>query len=396
MRRAGSLCISLVVLLLGAGCGGDGEVVKIGVIAPLTGPLESLGHGIRTSVELAVEQANDTGGVGGRRIEVVALDDASDRRKGAEAARAIVTDPRVVAVVGNYNSGVARAVQPILHRVRIAMISPGNTDTALTRGEDWQRVPRRPYDNYFRVVGTDRDQGRFAAGYAYGELDRTRAVVIHDGKLVQRGVSEIFASSFEDLGGTVAATIEIAPELDDYSAAVRSAAEHDPDIVWVGSEFPTAGVVAKDMYTLGLAPPDVVLMGSDGLVDPGFVLAAGTDAAQGHYATLIGAPPDLLPGADGFVSGYEERYGDTAYSSFGPPAFDATNLVVRVLRDELSEDARIDRRLREAIIAGIQRVSHRGVIGTTSFDEFGDTTNRVVTISRVEGDGWTALEAAAF
>ena len=126
------------VLPVGTGIAGAAEakprVVTIGVIAPLDAGLTSFGQGIRDSVELAVEQANEADAIPGWTIQVRALDDSSDPVKGVRAAKKLAADPTVVAVVGPYNSGVAEKVLPVLAASDIALVSPSNTLTSLIAG----------------------------------------------------------------------------------------------------------------------------------------------------------------------------------------------------------------------------------------------------------------------
>src|SRR5262245_36190643 len=158
-----AIALTIVLALAAVGCGSDDNnssssgserVVKIGVIAPIDAGLTSFGRGIRNSVQLAVDEANARSAIPGWRIDVEAKDDSSDPATGKAAAEALAADPAVIGVVGTYNSGVAAEAAPILNDRGIAMISPANTDPALTRGPD-RAHPARQYPTYFRMVATD-------------------------------------------------------------------------------------------------------------------------------------------------------------------------------------------------------------------------------------------------
>jgi branched-chain amino acid transport system substrate-binding protein len=377
--------------LVAAACGregaGPGNTLKVGVIAPLSGSLAPFGQGIRKSAELAVELANAKTGV---KFELVAADDGADPVKGADAARNLAEEPNLVAVIGTYNSGVAEKIQPILDRAGIPMISPGNTLPSLTLGPDWRTNPQRPYSSYFRVVATDREQGRFGAGYAYDTLKRRRAVVIYERKAVSKGLGLVYSEAFRRRGGTVVEEIELKSEAD-IKGAVAKAKSDAPDIIFFGGEYPVGGIVAKEMFAAGLKAPGVVLMGGDGLIDNAFVKIAGPGAAQGHYASLVGATVNLLPGSKPFVDAYRTKYGTSDWNAFGPPAFDATNIAIQALRNALGENVTLTAAMRRHLIEAIQNITYRGVLGTTTFDPFGDTVNRIVTINRVEGGGFKPL-----
>lgn len=401
-RLLTAACLALAMAASACGDGGGGgetdgdeKVVKIGFIGPLTGSLGAFGEGMYKSAALAVEQANAANKVPGWKIELTARkdsDDAADAKTGGNAATAMVSDTRVAAVIGTLNSSVAQAVQPILDTASIAMVSPANTNPTLTLGQEWQTKPARPHASYFRVVATDREQGQIAAQYAYDTLKRRRAVVMHDKKTYGQGLSGIFSDAFKKLGGQVADTIEINPGEGDYKAAVTRARGRNPDIIYYGGEFPEAGVVIKNMGELGLKAPEVVLLGGDGIVDKKLIEIGGANAT-GMYATLVGASASLLPAAKSFVDGYKAKYNAEDYSAFGPPTYDSANIIIEALAKVLADVERVDTATRTAIIEAIAQTKHAGALGETAFDEYGDTTNRLLTINIVEAGDFKALEA---
>src|SRR6188508_2186047 len=182
-------CVVLVAVCFAsalAGCGSDDgggqqQTLSIGVLAPLDAGLTQFGLGIRNSVQLAVDEANESDLIPGWRIEVVAVDDSSDPAVGMRNAVQLVDDPTIIGVVGTYNSGVASAVLPDFQAAGIALVSPGNTNPSLTLGPD-RNNPVRPYSNYFRMVANDAQQGGFLAQYAAGRFDTPTAAVITDEK----------------------------------------------------------------------------------------------------------------------------------------------------------------------------------------------------------------------
>src|SRR5262245_29735380 len=187
-RRFGAPILALA-MFAAAGCGSDDNdntssmTVTVGVLAPLDAGLTQFGRGIRNSVQLAVDEANAAKLIPGARIVVVAVDDSSTPSVGKSNAPRLLDDPNVVGSVGTYNSGVAAAVQPDFAAAGIALISPGNTDPSLTVGPD-RAHPMRPYDNYFRMVANDAQQGGFLAHHAAVQLGIGTASVITDAKPV--------------------------------------------------------------------------------------------------------------------------------------------------------------------------------------------------------------------
>jgi branched-chain amino acid transport system substrate-binding protein len=398
-RRRSVLGLVLVLAMVAAGCanrdnggtGAEGKVVKIGFIAPIEGPLAPLGRGMMNAAQLAVDQANEAGRIEGWNIEFVPLDDTGNAQKGQNAAARLAGDGDVAAVIGTLNSSVAEAVAPLLAQSDLAMVSPANTNPKLTMGLDWATQPARVYPNYFRVVCTDREQGAFAAKYAYDDLGKRRVVAIHDKKTYGQGLATIFTEEFRKAGGTVVETIEINPGEGDYRTAVTRAKGRNPDMIFYGGEFPEAAVLAKNMAQLDLKAPEVVLMGGDGIVDQTFITNAGGEAAEGHYATNVGATAELLPASKTFVDDYTAAGFKEPYSAYGPQSYDAANVVIAALAEVLEGKDAVDASVRKEVISALQGVSYDGVLGTTSFNEFGDTNNRLLTVLRVEGGSFKAL-----
>ncbi|MFI5046834.1 MAG: branched-chain amino acid ABC transporter substrate-binding protein, partial [Acidimicrobiia bacterium] len=213
------------------------RVVTIGVVAPLDAGLTSFGRGIRNSVQLAVDQANTANLLPGWTIKVRALDDSSDPKLGVRAAKKLVADKTVVAVVGPYNSGVAEAMLPVLAASDLALVSPSNTLTSLTLGSD-PAAAHRPYDTYFRMVGPDALQADFLATRARA-LGLSRAAVVSETKAVSKGLADSFVTAFTAGGGTtvVRTTVPDGATAAQFADFITSATAAAPDVVFFGGEY---------------------------------------------------------------------------------------------------------------------------------------------------------------
>lgn len=376
----------LSLTLLGAGCSDHSDTsanlnptptVHIGVIAPVDGGLTRFGRGIRNSVQLAVNQANANHPLPGLSLAVFVQDDSSNPAKGAAAAQAMVDDPQLIGVVGTYNSGVAATVLPVLAPAHIAMISPANTDPALTLGPDTsQRV--RPYANYFRVVVPDSIQGPALAQFAYSQGYRNVAILSED-KSVSTGLSDAFQTAFLALGGHIT-LYSVAPSgTTDYTGLLTALQATQPDLLFYGGEYQGAALVRDQATGLGFTVP---LMGGDGIKDPSYVASAG-GASEGDFASSVGAPPDALPNAANYFSAYAAAGYSDPPSDFGPYAYDAANLLIETARGRLTTGSQPDAAFRTGLLADIQNVSQAGITGPLSFDAFGDTKNKVLTVYKV-------------
>lgn len=366
----------------GGAAGADGgKVVKIGLIAPLTGEISSIGLGIRNGADLAVRQANERNVIPGWHFELVPEDDQAQADPGRHAATKLAGDEDIAGVVGPFNSSVGQAVQPVLDSAGIALISPGTTNPGLTRGPDLDN-PKRAYKSFFRTCTTDDVQGPFAAQYL---LDKriNRIATIHDKKAYGDGITTAFTEHFTENGGTVVRAETINPEDKDFSAVISLVGGANPQAVFYGGEYGQAGPLSQQMKGSGLNVP---LMGGDGIFDARYIDLAGPNA-NGDLATSVGAPVDSLESAKEFVEAYNAQGYADSYAAFGVYAYDATNALIEALKTTLP-NAENAADARAATIDALNDVEFAGATGTVAFDEFGDARERVLTAYQVTDGKW--------
>jgi branched-chain amino acid transport system substrate-binding protein len=394
------LVASLALSACGTRGGGDSgsdsgdsskKVAKIGVIAPLSGDLAALGKGIQHSVELAVKQANDSNAIPGWTLQVDAKDDEAKPDVGKNAATALASDKDVVGVVGTLNSSVAQSVQPVLAAAKIAQVSPANTNPSLTKGADFLNAPKRTYPGYFRTCTTDAVQGPFAARYLFEKAGIKKVATVHDKKTYGQGLVEAFTAEYKKLGGQVVAAETINPDDDKYDAVVSKIKPSSPQAVYYGGEYPQAGPFSQQMKAAGLKVP---LMGGDGIYSGEYTKLAGA-TADGDLATAIGAPTDTLESAKSFVDAYAKANYPDPYEAYGAYSYDAANAIINALKVSLKDAASADA-ARQATVQAMSSVSFEGVTGTVSFDEYGDTTSRVLTVYGVKGGAWAPVSTEEF
>ena len=373
------------------GGSGDTKVAKIGVISPLSGDLAALGLGIQNSVDLAIQQANESGAIPGWTLELEAGDDQAQPDVGKNAATKLASDADVVAVVGTLNSSVAQTVQPVLASANITMVSPANTNPALTQGANFATAPERAYPNYFRTCTTDSIQGPFAARYLFDKAGIKEVATVHDKKTYGQGLVEAFSAEYEKLGGTIVAAETINPDDDKYDAVISKIKPSNPGAVYYGGEYPQAAPFSQQMKAAGL---DVPLMGGDGIFSGEYIKLAGNNAG-GDLATSVGAPIDSLDSAQDFVSAYDAAGYKDGYEAYGAYAYDAANAIIEALKTSLA-DAESAEAAREATVEAMSGVSFDGVTGAVAFDEYGDTTSRVLTVYEVDGEAWAPVNTEEF
>jgi branched-chain amino acid transport system substrate-binding protein len=372
------------------GSSGDKKVAKIGVIAPLSGDLSALGLGIQHSVELAVKQANDSNAIDGWKLEVVPKDDEAKGDVGANAATSLAGDDTVIGVVGTLNSSVSQKVQPILSSAKITQVSPANTNPSLTQGANWVSAPARTYPGYFRTCTTDAVQGPYAARYLFNKAGIKTVATVHDKKTYGQGLVQTFTEEFTKLGGKVVAAETINPDESNFQSVISKIKPKAPAAVYYGGEYPQAGPLSQQMKAAGLNVP---LMGGDGIFDPKYIELGGK-TSEGDLATSVGAPTDTLATAKKFIADYAAQSYKDPYAAYGAYSYDAANAIIEALKVSL-KDAKSAKDARQATIDAMSKVSFDGVTGKVSFDQYGDTTSKVLTTYKVQSSKWAAVDTGS-
>ncbi len=355
------------------------KIVKIGMIAPLSGSLSALGLGMKNSADLAIKQANAAGTVKGWTIQFDPQDDQEDPNTGGAAAAKLASDPAVLGVVGTLQSSIALQAAPQLDKQSLVMISPANTNPSLTQGQNYLKTKVRPFKSYFRVATTDLIQGAFAADYALNTLKAKTVYLVNDKLVYGQGLDQAFATEFTAKGGKVLATDFVSKDQKEFGSLVTKVKAAKPDLVFYGGQYPEGAPFSKQLHDGGVTAP---FMGGDGLVDKSFVKTTGL-ATSNNYATNVGAAVEDLPTAAAFVSAYTKAAYTDAFSAYGPNTYDATNVIIAALAKALSGKTSIDSGARAAVEAAVQATDLQGATGHVSFDAYGDTTNKIITMYKV-------------
>lgn len=357
------------------------RTLEIGLIAPLSGPLSSVGVAVRDSVQLAITEANVKGAVAGWRLVLDPVDDQGDPNAGVQAATTLAETGRVVGVIGPVQSSVARQVAPILSASHVAEISSATADPSLTRGAQYRTDPHRSYSSFFRVITTDTVQAAYAADYAIQNLGARTAYLVDDQQTYGLDLVDDFAREFRQLGGQVITTVGLPLGQKDTGALIADIARTAPDVVYFGGQ-PSAAAALLKQLRLTSHPP--AFLGGDVLLDPGFVKAVGNGPGP-VYATQLGAPVRRMPGGSDFLQAYADAGFDSTPTTDSALAYDATNVLLSAVSSVLSRHTTVGAEARAAIVQAVQRTQTTGVSGPIAFDKYGDTIARVVTIFQLAG-----------
>ncbi|MFG2525299.1 branched-chain amino acid ABC transporter substrate-binding protein [Streptomyces sp. NPDC048527] len=370
------------------------RTLTIGVDAPLSGPLAGTGKGIMNSVDLAIQRANTTHEVPGVTFRSEALDDKAMPHHGQVNAGRFVRRSDVIGIVGPLNSRVALSMQKPLDQADLVMVSPANTNPALTLGPDWlSGHTQRPNKSYFRTVATDVSQGPYAAQFAFQDLHKRHVFVIDDDEAYGRGLTSTFTAEFTRLGGKVSGTDTIKVGDQNFSDLVTRVANSGAEFVFCGGAYPECGRISRQLKTAGA---DLPLMGGDAMYEPAYMAVAG-DGAEGDVATSVGAPVDVVRSARAFVTAYKIAGYATPPGTYGGYAYDSAWAIVEAVKGVAAHHTgALPAHLRSAISTAMPEVTFSGVTGPISFDTNGDATNSQLTVCTVRKGKWVTLRTGTY
>lgn len=365
---------------------GGTQTVVIGVDAPITGDLSALGLGIKNSADLAAKTANKAKTVPGINFVVKPLDDQAQPSVGQQNAQKFIDDDTVLGVVGPLNSGVSQSMQKPLNDASLTQVSPANTGTELTQGENWKTGDKkRPFKTFFRTATTDQIQGAFAAKYLYNNAKIKQVYLIDDQKPYGAGLAASFKATFTKLGGKIAGADHINPDDRDFNAVVTKVKKSGAKAVYYGGEYPAGAPLSQQLKDSVKIP----LMGGDGMYSADFIKL--NKKAQGDIATSVGKPVEELDSAKDFIANYKTAGYKDAYEAYGGGTYDATWSIIEAVKIAVADnDGKLPDDAREKVLAAMSKVKFDGVTGPVSFDEFGDTTNTMMTAYQVDGGKWAS------
>lgn len=363
--------ISAIVLtcstFLGAGMAQAQETIKLGFIGPLSGGNAQQGLGAQNGFLLAIDQWNETAGAP-FKVQGVVLDDASDPQVGVSAALKLVNDRNVVAATGHWNSPVALATLPVFNRAQMPFIVWGAISPKITE----QNFP-----NTTRVTPTLVNENKPLVDWVINDLGAKKVAIVSDNSDYGSANLQWFGTFFKEAGGEVIASESFPVGTTDFRAILTKVKALQPDAVYFGGVITEAGIVRKQMVELGMQQP---MLGISGIHDADLIKIAGP-AANG---TIVGVPKaQSNPKLKAMEQAYEAKGYKEAQSPYTKYAYEATNLLLDTLKQVGTKD-------KAAIAKAIRAANYDGVLGTTTFDENGQTQVPVDIEVRVVKDGkWT-------
>jgi branched-chain amino acid transport system substrate-binding protein len=301
-----ALCPGAVGVLIA--CNSTPRPIVIGAVAPWHDEAFS-GFG-RRGVELAVDEINAKGGVGGRPLLVRWFDDSATETGAVAAAESLLADTRVVAIVGHMNSTPMLAAIP-LYDGHIPVISPWATSPDLTGISRW----------VFRNTTSDSVNGVTIADFAVAHLGARRAAILYENDAYGRGVAHAFRREFH---GTVVETIPIPGTAPSYEPYVALLKQQQLDVVMLAGLSHAAAPLLLEMRRQHLT---TTLLSNGDMAG----LEPDSTIADGAYVPVWFSADDPRPAVHRFSVAFQARY-QTPPNEDAELAYDATRLIAAAIR----------------------------------------------------------------
>ncbi|MGE5617719.1 MAG: branched-chain amino acid ABC transporter substrate-binding protein [Sphingomonadaceae bacterium] len=341
-----------------------GGTIKIGFGAPLTGDQALFGKTLLNGAQLAANEVNAAGGLLGKKLELVPLDDQADPKQGPVVAQRFADDKSIVAVIGHFNSGVTIPAAPVYNKARLAHVTTSTNP----------KITQLGFDTVFRPIANDNMQGGTPADYAINVLKAKKAAVVHDKQAFGQGVSDVFEKRFKELGGTVTSVNGITATDTDFSAVVTKIKNENPDVIQFGGTHVAGGLLLKQLRAQGLKQP---FMAPDGCYTPEFIQVAGKENAEGALVTFQIPPYDATPATKKFADDYKKSFNNEEPGPYSGSGYDQAKALIAGIKAANSAD-------REAVVKAMRGVKIDGLYGPIEFDATGEVKEPAIFIFQVK------------
>ncbi len=339
-----ALAATLTIALV-AGCGGksepkgDANEIRIGASMELTGGVAAYGQQTLNGIKLAVKQANDAGGINGKKINLIVADNKSEASEATNSVTKLINQDKVIAVLGPVVSSNALAALPVAESAKVPLLTPTATNPDVTVKDG--KV--RPYA--FRSCFIDPFQGTVVANFAAKTLGAKKAAIYVDNSSdYSKGLAKFFEENFVKNGGTIVIKEAFLQKDQDFKSTLTKIKAAGADVIYVPGYYEEVGKIVKQAREMGITIP---ITGGDGWDNSKLPEVAGAAALNNTFFSNHYSAEDKDPNVSKFVEAYKKEYneGPSALSALG---YDAGLLLVDALKRAGSTDSA---KLTEALAA---------------------------------------------
>jgi branched-chain amino acid transport system substrate-binding protein len=310
-----------------AGCSGakessgsESKTIKVGVNLELSGGVASYGESLESGIDIAVDEINKAGGVKGKKLEIVKVDNKSEAAEATNGAIKLTSQDKVTAIIGAATSGNTVAQAQIANDTKTILLTPSGTSPNVTVGDNGKLN-----EFVFRTSFIDPFQGIVAANFAAKELNIKNAAIFADSASdYAKGLAASFKETYEKAGGKVVVEEAYVAKDTDFRATLTRIKSKNPEFIYIPGYYEEVGLIVKQAREMGITVP---LMGADGWDSPKLVELAGADALNNTFITNHYTSEDPDKNIQKFVTTYKEKFNGESPNAFNALGYDTVYLL---------------------------------------------------------------------
>ena len=319
----------------GAGGGsGNGDEIVVGSNFEMTGNHAQYGVNASNGFKLAVKEANDAGGVNGKKIKIVEADAKSEAAESVNAATKLISEDKVKVLVGPAVTANVIAESDVATQNMVSVIAPAatNPDVTVEKGEVKPCI--------FRACFIDPQQGTVMAEFAAKDLNAKTAVLYLDSSSdYSKSLGKVFKEKFEADGGKVVMEEAFLAKDQDFKATLTKIQTANADVIFVPAYYEEVGKIVKQARELGIT---AAILGTDGWDDTKVIDIAGKDALNNTFFCTHYFEGD--PNVQKFLEAYKKEYNSDP-NVFAALGYDAGKMML----DALQRGGEDPQKIRESI-----------------------------------------------
>ncbi|MDR2782521.1 MAG: ABC transporter substrate-binding protein [Treponema sp.] len=353
-------CVAFIIL---AGCKAKNmDIITIGGIFPLSGPVAVYGDECKNGIELAIEEINAQGGINGKKIALISEDDEGNPEKTVNAYKKLTTSDKVSIIIGSLTSGCTQAITSLAQAQKVLLVAPAATMESITDAGDY----------IFRACFIDPFQGTVGGIFAATSLGAKKAAILYDnGNDYSVGLKDNFITAFQGRGGVIVANESYITNDVDFNAQLTTIKVANPDVVYLPDYYSTVSLIAKQLRAQGVNTPIVGADGWDGLTEN-----AGDEVLNGFYSNHYAADSTDAKVVN-FVRAFQQKYNSVPVS-FAALGYDSLYMI----RDAIVKADSVDStRVRDALV----QTNGNYVTGNLTFDSRRNPVKSAVMVELIKG-----------
>ncbi|MDF2566733.1 MAG: ethanolamine utilization protein EutJ [Oscillospiraceae bacterium] len=322
-----ALCMAAAMpVSMFAGCKNsttNANEIKIGLNYELSGDVAQYGISCVEGIELAVGEINAAGGIDGKQIKLVKIDNKSDNNEAMNVATKLATQEGVCAIMGPATSGAVKATNAVATKYKVPVISCSATADDVTIKDN------KLNDYTFRICYNDSFQGKVMGDFSSSDLKAKKAIILADNANdYSKGLATAFKSSFTSAGGTIVSEENFTSTDKDFNAVLTKIKDKDFDIIYLPGYYEQVGLIVKQARSMGITKP---ILGADGYDSPDLAKIAGKENLTNVFFTNHYSSKDTSSEVTTFIDAFKKKYSKDP-NAFHALGYDMAKYVVAAIK----------------------------------------------------------------